>query len=50
MYIPLFIGEMRDKKEFGFEHNATISRFVANRMSEFLSLISPIKRRITEKK
>ena len=27
MYIPLFIGEMRDKKEFGFEHNATISRF-----------------------
>ena len=41
---PLFDGRMRDKKEFGFEHNATEGRFVAKRMSEFLSLILPSKR------
>ena len=40
----LFGRRMRDKKEFGFEHNATESRFVANRMSEFLPLILLSKR------
>ena len=35
---------MRVKKEFGFEHNATESRFVANYKSEFLTLIYLLKR------
>ena len=35
---------MRVKKEFGFEHNATESRFVANHKSEFLTLIYLLKR------
>ena len=35
---------MRIKNEFGFEHNATESRFVANRMFEFLILILLSKR------